>query len=91
MERMEQFPGLKNLKNQHLGEKQYKENITHAQDEYDWGVSQRFRFETFCYGPKNCVFYKMGKPRAVPYKGDDSAYDDGCLDEILTDFRSDEE
>lgn len=38
--------------------------------EYDWGVSQKFRFESFCYGPKNCKLYKMGPPRPVPYIGD---------------------
>jgi len=29
--------------------------------EYDFGVSQKFRFESYCYGPKNCKFYKNGK------------------------------
>lgn len=56
--------------------------------EYDWGVKQKYRFESFCYGPKSCKFYKMGRPRSVPYKGDGSSYDDGCLDEILTEGRS---
>lgn len=56
--------------------------------EYDWGVRQKYRFESFCYGPKSCKFYKMGRPRAVPYKGDSPSYDDGCLDEILTEGRS---
>ena len=56
--------------------------------EYDWGVRQKYRFESFCYGPKSCKFYKMGKPRVVPYKGDGSSYDDGCLDEIITESRS---
>lgn len=56
--------------------------------EYDWGVRQKYRFESFCYGPKSCKFYKMGKPRVVPYKGDGSSYDDGCLDEIITEGRS---
>ena len=56
--------------------------------EYDWGVKQKYRFESFCYGPKSCKFYKMGRPRAVPYKGDSPSYDDGCLDEILTEGRS---
>ena len=37
---------------------------------------------------KSCKFYKMGRPRAVPYKGDSSSFDDGCLDEILTEGRS---
>jgi len=66
-------------------------NMANVAIEYDFGVSQKFRFETFCYGPKNCKLYKQGKPRAVPYKGDGSSYDDGCLDEILTDHRKDDE
>ena len=37
--------------------------------EYDFGVSQKHRFESFCYGPKNCKLYKMGRARSVPYKG----------------------
>ena len=36
--------------------------------EDNWGVTQKFRFESFCHGPKNCKLYKMGKPRAVLYK-----------------------
>lgn len=55
--------------------------------EYEWGIRQKFRFESFCYGPKSCKYYKMGAPRAVPYKGEGSCYDDGCLDEILTEGR----
>ncbi|MFC2173679.1 hypothetical protein ACFLU6_13775 [Acidobacteriota bacterium] len=27
---------------------------------------KRFRFETFCYGPKSCPFYKAGPTRKVP-------------------------
>ena len=27
--------------------------------EYNWGITQKFRFESFCYGPKNCKLYKM--------------------------------
>lgn len=27
---------------------------------------KKFRFETFCYGPKSCVFYKAGATRKVP-------------------------
>lgn len=59
--------------------------------EYDWGNSQKFRFESFCYGPKNCKLYKMGKPRAVPYKGCGSDYDEGWLDDISTERRGDDE
>ncbi len=59
--------------------------------EYDWGVRQKFRFESFCYGPKNCPLYKRGKPRPVPYKGWDPDYDDGFFDEICTERRGDED
>ncbi len=32
-----------------------------------WNPSQkRYRFETFCYGPKSCVLYKAGPIRKVP-------------------------
>ena len=59
--------------------------------EYDWGVQQKFRFESFCYGPINCRYYTMGRPRAVPYKGCDSVYDEGWLDEICIENREDED
>lgn len=59
--------------------------------EYDFGVRQKHRFESFCYGPKNCKLYKMGRARAVPYKGRGSAFDEGWLDEICTENRDDEE
>ncbi|MBR2836349.1 MAG: hypothetical protein IKE43_11675 [Coriobacteriales bacterium] len=59
--------------------------------EYNWGVSQKFRFESFCYGPKNCKLYKMGKPRAVPYKDCGSDYDEGWMDEMCTERRGDDE
>lgn len=52
---------------------------------------EKYRFEPFCYGPKNCKLYKMGKPRAVPYKDCGSSYDEGWLDEICTENRDDEE
>ena len=55
--------------------------------EYDWGNAQKFRFEAFCYGPKSCKLYNMGKPRAVPYKGMGSDYDEGWLDDICTERR----
>lgn len=48
---------------------------------------KKYRFETFCYGPKSCKNYKMGRARSVPYKNRDSALDDGWLDEMCTDSR----
>lgn len=55
--------------------------------EYNWGVSKKYRFESFCYGPKSCKLYKMGKPRAVPYKDLGTRYDDGWLDDLCTESR----
>ncbi len=55
--------------------------------EYDWGKSRKYRFESYCYGPKSCKLYKMGKPRAVPYKGEGSIYDEGWMDDICTENR----
>lgn len=66
-------------------------NMANVTIEYDWGKSQKHRFESFCYGPKSCKFYKMGKPRAVPYKGRGSSYDEGWLDEICTERRDDDD
>jgi hypothetical protein len=32
-----------------------------------WNPSQkRYRFESFCYGPKSCSFYRPGRTRIVP-------------------------
>ena len=31
-----------------------------------WNPSYRYRFETFCYGPRSCTFYKAGAPRKMP-------------------------
>lgn len=59
--------------------------------EYEFGVHQKFRFETFCYGPKNCKNYLMGKPRSVTYKGEGPYYDEGFLDDICTERRGEED
>ena len=31
-----------------------------------WNPKKRYRFETFCYGPKSCATYKAGPRRIVP-------------------------
>ena len=54
--------------------------------DFDRKIS-KYRFESFCYGPKSCKLYKMGRPRAVPYKGRGSSLDEGWLDEIITEGR----
>ena len=47
----------------------------------------KYRFESFCYGPKSCKLYTMGKARSVPYKNRGSSLDEGWLDEIITERR----
>ena len=61
-----------------------------ANVEIAWDIDRRinkYRFESFCYGPKSCKLYKMGRPRAVPYKGRGSAMDEGWLDDLCTEGR----
>ncbi|MDR1135756.1 MAG: hypothetical protein LBL49_06215 [Clostridiales Family XIII bacterium] len=56
--------------------------------EYDWGVKQKWRFESFCYGPKSCKFYKRGAEPMVPYKNCGSNPDcHGGFDDIFTENR----
>jgi len=62
-------------------------NMAAVEIEYNWGVSKKYRFESFCYGPKSCKLYKMGKPRAVPYKNRGTFYDEGWLDDICAENR----
>jgi hypothetical protein len=54
--------------------------------DFDKKIS-KYRFESFCYGPKSCNLYKMGRARAVPYKGRSSASDEGWLDDLCTEGR----
>ena len=56
--------------------------------EYDWGAKQKWRFESFCYGPKSCKYYKRGADPMIPYKNDGSNPDShGGFDEICTENR----
>lgn len=61
-----------------------------ANVEIQWDFDRdikKYRFETYCYGPKSCRHYKMGRARTVPYKNRGSASDDGYLDELCTEGR----
>lgn len=67
---------------------------TMANVEIQWDFDKdikKYRFESFCYGPKSCKYYKPGRARSVPYKNRDSALDDGCLDEMCTENREGDE
>jgi hypothetical protein len=63
-------------------------NMANVEIQWDFDKDiKKYRFETFCYGPKSCKYYKMGRPRSVPYKNRGSALDDGCLDDLCTEGR----
>lgn len=63
-------------------------NMANVEIQWDFDKDiKKYRYETFCYGPKSCKYYKMGRPRSVPYKNRGSALDDGCLDELCTEGR----
>ena len=67
-------------------------NMANVEIQWDFDKDiKKYRFETFCYGPKSCKFYKMGRARSVPYKNMGSAIDDGCLDELCTEGRDEED
>lgn len=67
-------------------------NMANVEIQWDFDKNiKKYRFETFCYGPKSCKFYKMGRPRSVPYKNRGSAIDDGWLDDICTEGRDEDE
>jgi len=67
-------------------------NMANVEIQWDFDKNiKKYRFETFCYGPKSCKFYKMGRARSVPYKNRDSGIDDGTLDEMCTEGRDEED
>ena len=63
-------------------------NMANVEIQWDFDKNiKKYRFETFCYGPKSCKFYKMGRPRSVSYKNREPDIDDGYLDELCTEGR----
>ena len=53
-----------------------------------WNPSKkRYRFETFCYGPKNCSFYRAGPTRKVPGRKGMSHTEEDWVDEDSTSHR----
>lgn len=67
-------------------------NMANVEIQWDFDRNiKKYRFETFCYGPKSCKLYKMGRARSVPYKNRGSAIDDGYLDELCTEGRDEDE
>ena len=63
-------------------------NMANVEIQWDFDKNlKRYRFETFCYGPISCKFYKMGRSRSVPCKNRGTAIDDGCLDGLCIEGR----
>ncbi len=56
-----------------------------------WNPSYRYRFETFCYGPKSCTFYKAGAPRKVPGRKGMTWVEEDWMDEEETAHRGPDE
>ncbi|MFO7686773.1 MAG: hypothetical protein R6V60_11825 [Desulfobacterales bacterium] len=53
-----------------------------------WNPSKkRYRFETFCYGPKSCAFYRAGPTRKVPGRKGMSYIEEEGVDEDATAHR----
>jgi hypothetical protein len=54
-----------------------------------WNPSKKkYRFETFCYGPKNCLFYRAGATRKVPGRRGMTWEEEDCVDEEATSLRA---
>jgi hypothetical protein len=53
-----------------------------------WNPSRKqYRFETFCYGPKSCPFYRPGPARKVPGRKGMSYTEEVWVDEDTTSHR----
>jgi hypothetical protein len=57
-----------------------------------WNPSvRRYRFETFCYGPKSCPFHSAGPTRKVPGRKGMSWEEEDWVDEDATSHRGPDE
>jgi len=57
-----------------------------------WNPSQKkYRFETFCYGPKNCSLYRAGATRKVPGRRGMTWEEEDWVDEEATSHRGPDE
>jgi hypothetical protein len=57
-----------------------------------WNPSKRrYRFETFCYGPLSCHFYKSGTARKVPGRKGMTYVEEDWVDEEATSHRDPDE
>lgn len=56
-----------------------------------WNPRKKYRAETFCCGPKSCMFYKAGPKRKVPGRKGMSYTEENWVDEEATAHRGMEE
>ena len=57
-----------------------------------WNPGQKkYRFESFCYGPKSCSLYRRGPTRKVPGRRGMSWEEEDWIDEEATAHRGDDE
>jgi hypothetical protein len=56
-----------------------------------WNPTSKYRFETFCYGPKSCRFYRAGPTRKVPGRKGMVWEEEDWVDEEATGHRSPDE
>ncbi len=56
-------------------------------DQWNPKGSKKFRYETFCYGPLNCSFYKAGPLRKVPGRKGMVFVEEDWLDEMRVSHR----
>ena len=57
-----------------------------------WNPSlKRYRYETFCYGPKSCAFYRAGAKRKVPGRQGMTYTEEDWVDEDATSHRDADE
>ena len=56
-----------------------------------WNSQIRYRFETFCYGPKSCPWYKAGPARTVPGRKGMKWQEPDWLDDEETSHRGPDE
>lgn len=53
-----------------------------------WDPTFRYRYETFCYGPKSCEHYKSGPERVVPGRKGMKWVEEDWIDEQETEHRT---
>jgi len=53
-----------------------------------WDPTYRYRYETFCYGPKSCEYYKPGPARIVPGRKGMKWVEEDWIDEQETEHRA---